>query len=39
MLVSMKAPSFPFAPKGDGEIFHAFITIGMNTTHTAVRGT
>lgn len=39
MLVSMKALALALAPKGDEGIFHAFITIGMNTTHTAVRGT
>lgn len=39
MLLPMNAGSFSIAPMGGEGIFCAFITIGINTTHTAVRGT
>lgn len=38
MSFPVKAPSLSIALGGEG-IFRASITIGMNTTHTAVRGT
>ena len=39
MLFPMNAVSFSIAPMGGEGIFRAFNTIGINTTHTAVRGT
>ena len=39
MLFPMNAMSSLTAPTGGEGIFHAFITIGINTTHAAVRGT
>jgi len=39
MLFPMKAMALSIAPAGDEGMFRAFITIGINTTHTAVRGT
>jgi hypothetical protein len=39
MLFPLKALSLSIAPTGDEGSFPAFNTIGINTTHTAVRGT
>jgi len=39
MLFPMNVMALSIAPTGDGGMFRAFITIGINTTHTAVRGT
>ena len=39
MLFPMNALFLSFAPMGGEGIFRAFNTIGINTTHTSVRGT
>ena len=39
MLFPMNALSFSPAPMGGEGTFRTFNTIGINTTHTAVRGT
>jgi hypothetical protein len=39
MLFPMNAMSFLTAPAGGEGMFRAFITIGINTTHAAMRGT
>ena len=39
MLFPLKAMALSIAPTGDEGSFRAFNTIGINTTHTAVRGT
>jgi hypothetical protein len=39
MLFPMNVLSLSIAPRGDEGTFRAFNTIGINTTHTAVRGT
>jgi hypothetical protein len=39
MLFPMNAQALSIVPTGDEGTFRAFNTIGINTTHTAVRGT
>ncbi len=39
MWFPMNAPPVALAPLGGEGFFRAFITSGINTTHTAVRGT